>query len=114
MASSLNSCTSLISKDIGDEAIFYEFYQEQVAQDETQPAPQFFEMKKSTGTPTVKDDTKEIPLYELMLKFEKLLKMPQPVSIATVKRNHALMESIRHLKETAEVYEKYWPELNDG
>jgi len=62
----------------------------------------------------VKHETKEIPLYDLMLKIEKLLKLPQPISVATVQRNHALRESIRQLKEAAAVYEKYGAEFNDG
>lgn len=62
----------------------------------------------------MKDQTKEIPLYELMLRIDKLYKLPQPVSIATVQRNHALRESIRQLKEAAAVYEKYEQELNES
>lgn len=62
----------------------------------------------------MKHETKEIPLYDLMLKIEKLLKLPQPISVATVQRNHALRESIRQLKEAAAVYEKYGAEFNDG
>jgi len=59
----------------------------------------------------VKDQTKEIPFYELMLRIDKLLKLPQPVSIETVYREQALRESIRKLKEAAAAYEKYEHEL---
>lgn len=58
------------------------------------------------------NDTKEIALYEIMLRLDKLLKLPQPVSIETVRRNHALLESIHQLKAAFAVYEKYAHELN--
>lgn len=62
----------------------------------------------------MKDQTKEIPLYKLMLGLDTLLKLPQPIDIATVRRNQALRESIRQLEEAAAVYEKYGHELNQG